>query len=109
MILKATFKSKGRVYSLSLDTDKADRNYDDENYAEWFITADDKRILEITVWKDALGRFTHDGTVEVYKNQGDFEDNMLLDKKYIKLHDDTSNNDTGGEIRTGTPPCAEDN
>lgn len=85
MILTTTFKSKGREYSLSLDTDKADRNYDDENYAEWFITASDGRILEITVWKDAQGRFTHDGTAEVYKNKGDFEDNMLLDKKEIKI------------------------
>lgn len=85
MILTTAFKSKGREYTLSLDTDKADRNYNDENFAEWFITADDKRILEITVWKDEQGRFTTDGTAEVYKNQGDFEDNMLLDKKEIRI------------------------
>ena len=85
MILTTAFKSNGRGYSLSLDTDKADRNYNDENFAEWFITADDKRILEITVWKDEQGRFTTDGTAEVYKNQGDFEDNMLLDKKEIRI------------------------
>lgn len=85
MILATTFKSKRREYSLSLDTDKADRNYDDENYAEWFIKADDGRILEVTVWKDELGRFTNDGTVEVYENEGEFEDNLLLDKKGIKL------------------------
>ena len=85
MILATTFKSKGREYSLSLDTDNADRNYDDENYAEWFIKSDDGRILEVTVWKDELGRFTNDGTVEVYENEGEFEDNLLLDKKYIKL------------------------
>lgn len=85
MILATTFKSKGREYSLSLDTDKPDRNYDDENYAEWFIKSDDGRILEVTVWKDELGRFTNDGTVEVYENEGEFEDNLLLDKKGIKL------------------------
>ena len=85
MILTTAFKSNGRGYSLSLDTDKADRNYNDENFAEWFITADDKRILEITVWKDEQGRFTTNGTAEVYKNQGDFEDNMLLDKKEIRI------------------------
>lgn len=85
MILATIFKSKGREYSLSLDTDKADRNYDDENYAEWFIKSDDGRILEVTVWKDGFGRFTNDGMVEVYENEGEFEDNLLLDKKYIKL------------------------
>ena len=85
MILKTEFKSKGREYSLLLDTDNPDRNYEDENYAEWFVTADDGRILEVTVWKDAQGRFTHDGTAEVYKNKGDFEDYMLLDKKEIKI------------------------
>ena len=85
MILTATIKVKGREYSLSLDTDKADHNYEDENYAEWFIHPKDGRILEVTVWKDNKGRFTHDGIVEVYENQGDFEDGMLLDKKNIRL------------------------
>jgi len=89
MILTATFKSKGREYFLSLDTDKPDRNYDDENYAEWFITAENKHILEVTVWKDSHGRFTKDGTVEIYANMGEFEDDKLLDKKSIRftLHD----------------------
>ena len=85
MILTTAFKSKGREYTLSLDTDKADRNYEDENYAEWFITTEDERILEVTVWKDEQDRFTNDGMVEVYKNKSDFEDGMLLDKKSIRL------------------------
>lgn len=85
MILTTVFKSKGREYSLSLDTEKPDRNYEDENYAEWFITTEDERILEVTVWKDAQGTFTSDGTVEVYKNKSDFEDGRLLDKKSIRL------------------------
>ena len=86
MKLTANFKSKGGVYSLSLNTDKPDRNYDDENYAEWFVTADDGRILDVTVWKDGSGRLTNDGTVEVYADNGDFEDGLLLDEKPIKLH-----------------------
>lgn len=86
MILTTNFKSKGKKYSLFLDTGKPDRNYDDESYAEWFITAEDGRILDVTVWKDWQGRFTNDGTVEVYENEGAFEDGMLLDKKAIKLH-----------------------
>lgn len=85
MILTATFKSKGREYSLSLDTEKPDRNYDDENYAEWFITAQDNRILDVTVWKDCKNQFTKDATVEVYKNAGDFEDDLVLDKKNLRL------------------------
>ncbi len=85
MILTATFKSKGKKYSLSLDTDRPDRNYEDENYAEWFVTADDGRILEVTVWKDANGLFTSDGTVEVYSSNSAFEDGFLLDKKYVRL------------------------
>lgn len=85
MILTTVFKSKGREYSLSLDTEKPDRNYEDENYAEWFVTGNDKRILEVTVWKDVAGRFTTDGVVEVYKNKSDFEDGQLLDKKSIRL------------------------
>lgn len=85
MILTTTFKVKGREYSLSLDTDKADRDYEDENYAEWFVTAEDKRILEVTVWKDTHGDFTSDGIVEVFKNRREFEDNLLLDKKSIKV------------------------
>lgn len=84
-ILTTTFKVKGREYSLSLDTDKADRDYEDENYAEWFVTAEDKRILEVTVWKDTHGDFTSDGIVEVFKNRREFEDNLLLDKKSIKV------------------------
>ena len=86
MILTATFKSKGRAYSLSLDTEKPDRNYEDENYAEWFVTANDGRVLDVTVWKDEQGRFTNDGIVEVYKNYGAFEDGTFLDKKSIKVH-----------------------
>ena len=85
MILTATFKSKGREYSLSLDTKKPGRNYEDENYAEWFVTAKDKRILEVTVWKDDSGNFTDDATVEVYANKGVFEDGLLLDRKHIKV------------------------
>lgn len=85
MILTATLKSKGRVYSLSLDTDKPDRDYDDENYAEWFVTAEDGRVIDVTVWKDNNGALTKDATVEIYKNRNEFCSNLLLDKKQIKL------------------------
>ena len=84
MILHATVRIKGRSYDLSLDTDKTDRNYADENYAEWYVTCADGRILEITVWKDGIGRFTRDCVVEAYRNKGDFEDGKLLDVKRIK-------------------------
>lgn len=85
MILTTTFKSKGRGHSLSLDTEKADRNEADENYAEWLVKTENWRVILITVWKDALGRFTDDGTAEVYRDMGDYRDGMLLDKKNIKL------------------------
>ena len=79
-------KSKGKVYSLSIDQSKPDRNYDDENYAEWFIEQDG-RIFDVTVWKGADGQLTNDATVEVYTNQGDFEDGNLLDKKNVKFRE----------------------
>ena len=85
MMLQAKFRIKGQDYSLSIDTAKPDRNYDDENYAEWFVTAEDGRILEITVWKNTDGCFSNDGIVEAYRNNGDFEDGKLFDKKSIKL------------------------
>ena len=86
MILQTTFRSKGGTYPLTLDAEKADRNYDDENYREWFVTADDGRILDITVWEDESGCVTKDGMAEVYASQGDFEEGLLLNKKSISLH-----------------------
>ena len=85
MALQTKFKIKGQEHSLLLDTEKPYRNYDDENFAEWFVTAENRRVLEITVWKNTDGRFTCDGTVEAYKNRSDFNRGMLLDKKSIKV------------------------
>lgn len=85
MVIQTEFRIKGQAYSLLLDTENPDHNYDDENYAEWFVTAEDGRIMEITVWKNMDGSFTHDGIVEAYRNKHDFEDGLLLDKKIIKL------------------------
>lgn len=93
MKLQTKFRIKGREHSLLLDTENPDRNYDDENYAEWFVTAEDGRVLEITVWKNEDGSFTCDGTVEAYKNKGDFEDGRLLDKKSIRLKEYDTTND----------------
>ncbi len=85
MTLHTKFRIKGQGYSLLLDTTRPDRNYDDENYAEWFVTAEDGRILEITVWQNPDGSFSGDGTVEAYMNRNDFNNGMLLDKKNIRL------------------------
>ena len=105
MALQTKFRIKGQEYSLSLDTTKPDRNYDDENYAEWFISAEDGRLLEITVWKNLDGSFSHDGTVEAYKNEGDFQNGMLLDMKKIKIrlkeHEDTTTSPQQERISEG--------
>lgn len=85
MALQTKFRIKGQEHSLLLDTEKPYRNYDDENFAEWFVTAEDGRVLEITVWKNTDGNFSNEGIVEAYKNRGDFEDGRLLDKKSIKV------------------------
>ena len=85
MALTTTIKVKGREYSLSLHEKDARCNSDDENFAEWVVFTDDKRVLEVTVWKDGLGRFTSDGIVEVYKNKTDYNNGLLLDKKKIKV------------------------
>ena len=87
MTLQTIFRIKGHGYTMLLDTTKTDRNYEDENYAEWFVSAEDGRIFEITVWKNPDGSFSHDGIVEAYKDRSDFNDGMLLDKKSIRLKD----------------------
>ena len=80
-----TFKIRGREYSLALDTAAPDRCLDDENYAEWIVTNDDGRVLEITVWKLPDGRFSNDGIVEIFGNWSDYRNGLLQDKKTIKI------------------------
>ena len=85
MILTAIFKIRGREYSIALDTTTPVRCLDDENYAEWIITADDGRVLEVTVWKLPDGRFSNDGIVEIFGNWSDYRNGLLQDKKSIKI------------------------
>ena len=85
MALQTKFRIKGKEYHLALDTTRPDRNYSDENFSEWFVTAEDGRVLEVTVWKDKDGSYSNDGEVEAFKNRNDFEDGLLLDIKHIKL------------------------
>lgn len=74
MEYKAHFMYLGEEYHFTLDTQKFDRNYDDENYAYWIVKKNG-HYFEINVWKkDDCGELSNEGKVYAYKNQGDFED-----------------------------------
>ena len=69
-----------------LDTNKLDRNYDDEDYAYWIVK--DKRgyMHEINIYKDEDGNFLMDGMDYVWFDYGDFEDGVLADvEEYIEF------------------------
>ena len=69
-----------------LDTNKLDRNYDDEDYAYWIVK--DKRgyMHEININKDKDGHFLMDGMDYVWFDYGDFEDGALADvEEYIEF------------------------
>ena len=73
MVFKAEFSYLGVDYCLPLNTDKIDRNYNDENYAYWVVEKNG-RYFEINVWKDDNGNFTHRGKVYAFPDEGSFDD-----------------------------------
>ena len=83
MILR--LRVKGKAYSLPIDAAQPHRDKEDENYAEWVVTAADGRVFEVTVWKDGNGVLTDDASVEVYDNEDDRADRMLLDKRTARM------------------------
>lgn len=90
MKVRTKFRAFNRTYIFNLDTDKLDRNYGDEGYGYW-IKERDGYFFEIDIYKkwdkeDNCERFTDEGLVIMYANQGDFEDARecgLLDIKFI--------------------------
>ena len=90
MVLETSFRVRGRECSLALDIATPVRCLNDENYAEWIVTADDGRVLEVTVWKLPDGSFSNDGIMEIFGNWSDYRNGLLQDKKSIKIKNQTN-------------------
>ena len=65
-----------------LDTDKLDRNYEDEDYAYWIVQDYRGYVHEVTIDKDNDGRFLFTGRDYVWFDLGDFEDGRDADKSF---------------------------
>lgn len=74
MTLKLELYIELEFTEFELDTNKLDRNYDDEDYAYWIVK--DKRgyMHEINIYKDEKGEFLMEGKDYVWFDYGDFED-----------------------------------
>ena len=86
MTLKLELYIELEFTEFELDTNKLDRNYDDEDYAYWIVK--DKRgyMHEINIYKDEDGNFLMDGMDYVWFDCGDFEDGVLADvEEYIEF------------------------
>ena len=79
MTLKLELYIELEFTEFELDTNKLDRNYDDEDYAYWIVK--DKRgyMHEININKDKDGNFLMDGMDYVWFDYGDFEDGAPAD------------------------------
>ena len=71
MILETTITAFGETFKVNLDTEKLDRNYDDEDYAYW-ILEHSGHYFEINVWKENE-TFTTEGKAYAYINLESFE------------------------------------
>lgn len=85
MIYTTIFNIGGRKYLLDLDTEKADRNYEDEDYMEWFVTFPDGIVLDITMGKLAAYPQVHEASLEIYNSMGAFEDDQPTEARIISL------------------------
>lgn len=74
MILTTTFTAFGKSILLVADTDKIDRNYNDESYAYWVVEdqEDPEKVYEVNIWKEN-GEFTTSGMVYAFANRENFE------------------------------------
>lgn len=80
MILKTTAKFPRETFEFLLNTDKFDRNYDDEPYAYW-IGEQGNWVFEINILKtqEVNGNLTNEGYVKRYMNIKAFDEDKPLD------------------------------
>lgn len=79
MTLKLELYIELEFTEFELDTNKLDRNYDDEDYAYWIVKDKWGYMHEINIYKDKDGNFLMDGMDYVWFDYGDFEDGVLAD------------------------------
>lgn len=71
MLLETTITALGETFSARFDTEKIDRNYDDEEYAYWVIEHSG-HYYEVNIWKED-GIFVRTGKAYAFDNLGNFE------------------------------------
>lgn len=75
MIVYTEFKYGGKTYNFTLDTERLDRNYNDEPYAYWVVVEKNIRFFEVNILKTAEvdGDFTNKGYVKCYDSIDKFD------------------------------------
>lgn len=75
MIVTTTFNYGDYIYNFRLDTEKLDRNYNDEPYAYWIVVEKNIRLFEVNILKTAEvdGDFTNVGYVKCYDSIDKFD------------------------------------
>lgn len=92
MRVTTTFNYGDYTYNFGLDTEKLDRNYNDEPYGYWIAEERCGKIFEINIIKthEVDGDFTNDGYVKCYDNLSDYLDDEpteTIDVTFIFLTD----------------------
>lgn len=72
MLLHTTITALGETFTATVDTEKIDRNYNDEEYAYWIIEHLG-HYYEVNIWKQN-GVFTNKGKAYAFDNIGKFEE-----------------------------------
>lgn len=80
MVLKTTAKFSRETYEFLLDTNKLDRNYNDEPYAYWIVERGNW-VFEINILKtqEVDGNLTNEGYVKRYIDIDAFDEDEPLD------------------------------
>ena len=52
MVVRTAFEMNGVKHDYTLDTNRLDRNYDDEAYGYWIIPLEGESFLEINILKE---------------------------------------------------------
>ena len=75
MIVITKFNYGDYIYNFRLDTERLDRNYNDEPYAYWVVVEKNIRFFEVNILKTAEvdGDFTNKGYVKCYDSIDKFD------------------------------------
>ncbi len=76
MILRTKVTLNNETLFFDLDTNKLDKNCEDECYAYWIVKDKFGYFHEINVWKDEDFSFTNKGKDYIYYNEELFEEAM---------------------------------